>query len=655
MRAVVHAVRTAEAAGCSTIVLTNGCGGLNPAWGPGTPVLISDHINLTARVPARGSDLRRPHRPLLRTAARDRPRGRPDPRRGRLRPVPRAALRDAGRGADGQAHRRRPRRHVDGARGDRGPSGRAWRSSASRWSPTWPPASPTSRCPTRGASRPARPPPSGAVGCSPTSCGGCGVVDGRRRPRRRGSQAWRGRGPRPGHPRRSSTSLLAAADDGRSRGGRRPRGPVRRDARVRHGGPARRARRRTQPDEPRRRPPGGGGPRGVPADRAAHPREPDGRRRVRRALQLGRLRARHRGRRGRRRRAGLDAARGRCRRRCWPSRSGTSAPTRASWSRRATTRRRTTATRSTSATAARSCRRPTRRSPRTSPPSRRSRDLPLVDDGWENLGDEVQDAYVARVAAIAPGSAPATYVSVVHTALHGVGDDTVRRGVRRSRASPRRRRSTSRPCRPGLPDRSASRTPRRPAPSTLALAVAREVAPRRRHRQRPGRRPVRRGGARRTVAWRMLRGDEVGALLGARVDAARCSHRTPWSPARSCRPGCSSALAASAGLGTRRRSPGSSGSRASPGLGFGYEEALGYCVAPDIVRDKDGVSAALLLAGRRGAQGRGPHPPRRARRHRGRASACTRPTPSRSASPTSPRSRRSWSGCGPHRRASSGR
>ena len=54
MRSVVHAVRTASAAGCSTIVLTNGCGGLNPAWGPGTPVLISDHINLTGASPLEG-------------------------------------------------------------------------------------------------------------------------------------------------------------------------------------------------------------------------------------------------------------------------------------------------------------------------------------------------------------------------------------------------------------------------------------------------------------------------------------------------------------------------------------------------------------------------------------------------------------------------
>ena len=53
--AVVHPVRTAAAAGCRTIVLTNGCGGLNPAWSPGTPVLIRDHINLTARSPIEGA------------------------------------------------------------------------------------------------------------------------------------------------------------------------------------------------------------------------------------------------------------------------------------------------------------------------------------------------------------------------------------------------------------------------------------------------------------------------------------------------------------------------------------------------------------------------------------------------------------------------
>lgn len=55
VRAVVHGVRTAAAAGCRTIVLTNGCGGLRQEWGPGTPVLIRDHINLTGTSPLEGA------------------------------------------------------------------------------------------------------------------------------------------------------------------------------------------------------------------------------------------------------------------------------------------------------------------------------------------------------------------------------------------------------------------------------------------------------------------------------------------------------------------------------------------------------------------------------------------------------------------------
>lgn len=53
-RAVVHGVRTAAAAGCRVVVLTNGCGSLDPAWGPGTAVLLRDHVNLTATSPLEG-------------------------------------------------------------------------------------------------------------------------------------------------------------------------------------------------------------------------------------------------------------------------------------------------------------------------------------------------------------------------------------------------------------------------------------------------------------------------------------------------------------------------------------------------------------------------------------------------------------------------
>ncbi len=54
--AVVHGVRTAAAAGCRAVVLTNGCGGLRETWSPGTPVLISDHVNLTATSPIEGAN-----------------------------------------------------------------------------------------------------------------------------------------------------------------------------------------------------------------------------------------------------------------------------------------------------------------------------------------------------------------------------------------------------------------------------------------------------------------------------------------------------------------------------------------------------------------------------------------------------------------------
>ena len=52
--AVTHAVRTAHFAGCQNVISTNGCGGLDPAWTPGTPVLIQDHINLTGTSPLHG-------------------------------------------------------------------------------------------------------------------------------------------------------------------------------------------------------------------------------------------------------------------------------------------------------------------------------------------------------------------------------------------------------------------------------------------------------------------------------------------------------------------------------------------------------------------------------------------------------------------------
>lgn len=55
VRRVVHSVRTAAATGAKIMILTNGAGGIRESWTPGTPVLISDHINLTADSPLEGA------------------------------------------------------------------------------------------------------------------------------------------------------------------------------------------------------------------------------------------------------------------------------------------------------------------------------------------------------------------------------------------------------------------------------------------------------------------------------------------------------------------------------------------------------------------------------------------------------------------------
>lgn len=71
--AVVHGVRTVAATGAQTMILTNGCGGLNPAYSAGEPVLISDHINFTATSPLAGAhfvDLTDLYSPRLREVAR---------------------------------------------------------------------------------------------------------------------------------------------------------------------------------------------------------------------------------------------------------------------------------------------------------------------------------------------------------------------------------------------------------------------------------------------------------------------------------------------------------------------------------------------------------------------------------------------------------
>ncbi|WP_411375930.1 phospho-sugar mutase [Arthrobacter sp. MPF02] len=104
-------------------------------------------------------------------------------------------------------------------------------------------------------------------------------------------------------------------------------------------------------------------------------------------------------------------------------------------------------------------------------------------------------------------------------------------------------------------------------------------------------------------AWRMLRGDEVGALLGAHIAArlaAAAGSGADAAPGVFANSIVSSRLlariAAEAGYEHEETLTGFKWISRVPGLLYGYEEALGYCVAPDLVKDKDGISAAVLIA-----------------------------------------------------------
>ncbi|WP_108491605.1 purine-nucleoside phosphorylase [Promicromonospora sp. AC04] len=73
IRRVAHGVRTAAAAGCETVILTNGCGSVHIGWRPGQVVLIKDHLNFTGQTPLEGAkfaDMTDIYTPRLREIAR---------------------------------------------------------------------------------------------------------------------------------------------------------------------------------------------------------------------------------------------------------------------------------------------------------------------------------------------------------------------------------------------------------------------------------------------------------------------------------------------------------------------------------------------------------------------------------------------------------
>ncbi|HEX7661666.1 MAG TPA: phospho-sugar mutase [Pseudonocardiaceae bacterium] len=99
--------------------------------------------------------------------------------------------------------------------------------------------------------------------------------------------------------------------------------------------------------------------------------------------------------------------------------------------------------------------------------------------------------------------------------------------------------------------------------------------------------------------WRMLRGDETGPLLGAHILSTMAEEQRPNALLASTIVSASLLGAIARGAGARYAETPTGFkwlSRAGDGLVYAYEEALGHCVDPDMVRDKDGISAAVLAA-----------------------------------------------------------
>jgi phosphomannomutase len=220
--------------------------------------------------------------------------------------------------------------------------------------------------------------------------------------------------------------------------------------------------------------------------------------------------------------------------------------------------------------------------------------------GWTRLGEEVVEAYLSDVGGLVDDGP--RDLTTVYTPLHGVGGETVAVVMERAGfPTPHVATAQAEPD-PDFPT-VAFPNPEEPGAMDLAMALAAEV------------------GADVVVAndpdadrcavavpdahgWRMLRGDEVGALLGDHLLRSGTRGVYANSIVSSTLLG---KLAAAHGQPHRETLTGFKWIGRVEGLAYGYEEALGYCVAPGLVRDKDGVSALLLvvdLAARLKAEGR---------------------------------------------------
>lgn len=225
-------------------------------------------------------------------------------------------------------------------------------------------------------------------------------------------------------------------------------------------------------------------------------------------------------------------------------------------------------------------------------------DVPRAEDGWTVLDPSIVDDYVTAVAGIVapPEHDTATrraHTRIVFTSLHGVGGETLERALRAAGFTdlhPVQQQAMPDPDFPTVDFPN----PEEPGAIDLALELAAYVEPDIVIANDPD-------ADRCAVAaqidgrWQMLHGDVVGSLLGESI--ARAGYAGGGVLASSIVSSqLLSAIAERHQLTHRSTLTGFKWIARQEGIIFGYEEALGYCVAPHLVADKDGISAAVMLA-----------------------------------------------------------
>jgi phosphomannomutase len=208
---------------------------------------------------------------------------------------------------------------------------------------------------------------------------------------------------------------------------------------------------------------------------------------------------------------------------------------------------------------------------------------------WQILDEDIVEKYVERTKVLAPRPAE---LKIVYTAMHGVGTKTLQRVFHRagfpslilvqSQAQPD-------PDFPTLPFPN----PEEPGALDLALESAKAFDADLVIANDPDADRCSVAIKERDLTWRALRGDEIGAILGE-VIAKNAQTGTLANSIVSS--SILSKIAAHHQLNFEETLTGFKYIAKIPNLIFGYEEAIGFCVDSQTVNDKDGVSAALLMA-----------------------------------------------------------